>query len=325
MSGESISRVVVLGLGPIGRAVALEILRDPTMKLVGAVDPLPDLAGRDLSEVLGVSGPRGVQVSSAIAFLKGVRFDIAVHMAGSRFLDVAPLLADLVSRQAHVVSTSEELIAAAVRWPAEAAALDQLARENGVAVLPAGVNPGFVMDLLPSGIANACVTVRSIQVTRHVDTSKRRAALQAKTGAGLTRTEFVRRARAGTIGHVGLRDSLLFLLDHLPLQAEASEETIRPILATKAIGKGKSRIEKGQVAGVHQRVVARMPGTRKTVAVYDLKMARDLKNPHDEIRIDGDPPVHVRIEGGIHGDRATVGMVLSTIRAIREARPGLGR
>jgi hypothetical protein len=325
MNGESISRVVVLGLGPIGRAVALEILRDPTMRLVGAVDPSPDLAGRDLGEVLGVKGPRGLQVSPVLASLKGVSFDIAVHMAGSRFLDIAPLVAELVSHKVHVVSTSEELIAASVRWPTEAAALDRLARENGVAVLPAGVNPGFVMDLLPSAIANVCVAVRSIQVTRHVDTSKRRAALQAKTGAGLTRAEFLRRARAGTIGHVGLRDSLLFLLDHLPLQAEASEETIRPILATKSIGRGTSRIEKGQVAGVHQRVVARVPGTRKTVAVYDLKMARDLKNPHDEIRIHGDPPVHVRIDGGIHGDRATVGMVLSTIRAIRDTRPGLGR
>jgi 4-hydroxy-tetrahydrodipicolinate reductase len=325
MNGNSVSQVVVLGLGPIGRAVSLEILRDPGMKLVGAVDPSPDLAGRKLGEVLGVKDLRRVVVSPVIAAIKDLPFDIAVHMAGSRFLDIAPLLAQLVTRKVHVVSTSEELIAASVRWPSEAAALDQLARENGVAVLPAGVNPGFVMDLLPSGIVNACVSVRSIHVTRHVDTSKRRAALQAKTGAGLTRAEFLRRAREKSIGHVGLRDSLLFLLDHVPLRAEASEETIRPILATKPIGRGASRIEKGQVAGVHQRVVARTPGTGKTVVVYDLKMARNLEDPHDEIRIDGDPPVHVRIDGGIHGDRATVGMVLSTIRAIRDARPGLGR
>lgn len=325
MNGESISRVVVLGLGPIGRAVALEILRDPGMKLVGAVDPSPDLAGRDLGQILGIRGQRGLVVSPVLASIKNLSFDIAVHMAGSRFLDIAPLLAELVSRKVHVVSTSEELIAASVRWPSEAAALDRLARENGVAVLPAGVNPGFVMDLLPSAIVNACVSIRSIHVTRHVDTSKRRGALQAKTGAGLTRAEFLRRARTKLVGHVGLRDSLLFLLDHVPLRAEASEETIRPIVATKPIGRGPSRIEKGQVAGVHQRVVARAVGSGKTVVVYDLKMARDLKDPHDEIRIEGDPPVHVRIEGGIHGDRATVGMVLSTIRAIRDARPGLGR
>jgi len=325
MNSERTPRVVVLGLGPIGRAVAFEILQDSGMDLVGAVDPAPSLAGRNAGELLGVKGKRAPKISPTTQSLGDLDFDVAVHMAGSRFLDVAPQLAELVSRKAHVVSTCEELIAASVRWPREAGDLDRAARDNGVAVLPAGVNPGFVMDLFPSAIVNACVSVRSIHVTRHVDTSKRRSALQLKTGAGLTRAEFMWRAREKTVGHVGLRDSLLFLLDHVPLRAEASEETIRPILATKAIGRGGSRIAKGQVAGVHQRVVARDLRTRKTVAVYDLKMALNLKNPHDEIRIVGDPPVHLRIEGGIHGDRATVGMVLSTIRAIGDARPGLGR
>jgi 4-hydroxy-tetrahydrodipicolinate reductase len=325
MNGDKIPRVVVLGLGPIGRAVALEILQDPGMELVAAVDPAPDFAGRTVHELLRVKSKNPLKISPTTASMRDLDFDVAVHMAGSRFLDVAPQLAELVSRKVHVVSTCEELIAASVRWPREATDLDRAARDNGVAVLPAGVNPGFLMDLLPSAIANACVSIRSIHVTRHVDTSKRRSALQLKTGAGLTRAEFMRRAREKTVGHVGLRDSLLFLLDHVPLRAEPSEETIRPILAEKTIGRGALRIPKGQVAGVHQRVVARDPRSRKTVAVYDLKMALNLKNPHDEIRIAGDPPIHLRIEGGIHGDRATVGMVLSTIRAIRDARPGLGR
>jgi 4-hydroxy-tetrahydrodipicolinate reductase len=321
---ESKQRIVVLGLGPIGRAVATEVLRDPSMEIVGAVDPSPVYVGRDLGEILSQDRARTVRVSPGVASISE-SFDVAVHMAGSRFLQVAPQIAVLVARKAHVVSTCEELIAAHVRWPKEAGALDLAARDHGVAVLPAGVNPGFVMDLLPAALANACVSVRSIAVSRHVDTSKRRSALQEKTGAGLTRAEFARRVRTNAVGHVGLRDSLLFLLDRLPLRAQAGTETIRPILATKSIGRGAARIEKGRVAGVHQRVVARDPRTRKTVAVYDLKMAMNLPRPHDEIRIDGDPPVRMRIEGGIHGDRATVGMVLSTIRAVREARPGLGR
>ncbi len=317
-------RVVVLGLGPIGKAVATEILKDASMELVGAVDPAPSLVGRDLRDVLGANGAPRVTVAPEIGAI-GARADVAVHMAGSRFLRILPQLQDLVRRKLHVVSTCEELVAASVRWPDEAGALDREAQEANVAVLATGVNPGFVMDLLPSAISNACVSVRAVRVTRRVDTAKRRRALQEKTGAGLTRAEFAKRVREGTVGHVGLRDSLLFLLDHLPIDASAGEESIRPILATRAVGKGAARVAKGRVAGVRQRVLARNPATKRVVATYDLEMAIGLAKPYDEILIDGDPPIRLRIEGGIQGDRATVGMVLSSIRAAPDARPGLAR
>lgn len=331
MSAKS-QRVVVLGLGPIGRAAALEILQDPGMELVGAVDPSPAYVGKSLGEVLGVKPGRGkkanpgmLRVSPNVSALRATKFDVAVHMAGSRFLSIVDQLRELVSRGVHVVSTSEELIAASVRWPAQAEALDREARKHEVCVLAAGVNPGFVMDLLPSAVANACVSVRTVRVTRHVDTSKRRRALQEKTGAGLTRAEFTKRLKAGTIGHVGLRDSLLFLLDHVSVRGVAGPESIRPLIASKAVGRGAARIPAGRVIGVHQRVSAKDPVSGKKVAEYDLKMGLHLPHPYDEIRIDGDPPIHLRIEGGIQGDRATVGMVLSTIRATEGARPGLGR
>lgn len=307
-------RVVVLGLGPIGRAVVHEILRDPGMSLAGAVDPA--FAGEKLE---------GLRVAESLQTLGTQDADVAVHMAGSRFPRVVDQFHELVRRRLHVVSTCEELIAASVRWPKEAARLDEEAKGAGVAILATGVNPGFVMDLLPSGLANACVSIKSIKVTRHVDTSKRRRALQEKTGVGLTRAEFVKRALDGAVGHVGLRDSLLFLLDHVNVHGEAGDESIRPILAAKALGSGESRIEKGRVAGVHQRVIAKDSASRRTVAVYDLKMEFGLEEPFDEIVIDGDPPFRLRIEGGVPGDRATVGMVLSSIRATRDARPGLAR
>ena len=73
---------------------------------------------------------------------------------------------------------------------------------------------------------------------------------------------------------------------------------------------------------MHQTVAAKGPSGR-TVASFDLRMAFGLADPHDEITLDGDPPIHVRIDGGISGDRATVGAVLSGIRYVAEAEPGL--
>jgi 4-hydroxy-tetrahydrodipicolinate reductase len=223
-----------------------------------------------------------------------------------------------------VVTTCEEMIAARWRWPAEAGALDRAARRAGVPVLATGVNPGFVMDLLPSALVNVCVRVRRVDVVRWVDTAKRRLALQEKTGVGISPAEFRRRRKENGVGHVGLRDSLVFLLNHLPVDGVVGEETIRPLIAKKARKRGAKTLRAGEVSGVHQTIVARSPSTRRIVASLDLRMEYGLADAHDEIRIDGDPPFRVRIDGGIHGDRATVGAVLSAIRYVPEASPGLG-
>lgn len=314
--------VAVLGLGPIGRAVVREIVDAPDLKLVAVVDPAPELVGRDVGALLSEDRARGLRVLPGLDALGRKRLDVGVHLAASRFPVALAHLRDLIGRGLSVVSTCEELIAARWRWPREARALDRAARRSGVAVLATGVNPGFVMDLLPSALGNVCVDVRSVSVTRHVDTSRRRAALQAKTGAGVTVAEFRRRSRENAVGHVGLRDSLIFLMNHLPLAGDVGEERLRPIVADRMLARGRTRIAKGLVAGVHQTVRAR-DADGKVVAKFDLKMAFGLPDPHDEIVLRGDPPVRLRIDGGVSGDRATVGTVLSGIRYVEDAVPGL--
>ncbi len=317
-------RVLVVGLGPIGRAVAREVYDAPDLRLVGAVDSAPDLAGKDLGALLKIESLSGRKVAPSLDAVGRRKIDVAVHLTTSSFLAALPLLKELIGRGLHVVTTCEESIAAAIRWPKESRALDRKAREAGVAVLPTGVNPGFAMDLLPAALTNVCVDVRSVKVMRRVDTSARRSALQLKTGAGITPVEFRRRKKAGTIGHAGLRDSLLFLMDHLPLEGVVGEERLRAIVAGKAVRRGRRTIEAGKVLGVHHAVSARAPGSGRTVASLDLKMEWGLADPSDEIVIAGDPPLRLRFEGGIHGDRATVGTVLSTIRFADAAGAGFG-
>jgi len=55
----------------------------------------------------------------------------------------------------------------------------------------------------------------------------------------------------------------------------------------------------------------------------DLTMAVGVAEPADTIEIAGDPPVHLRVSGGFHGDRATVGCVVNAIPFIVGASPGL--
>jgi hypothetical protein len=314
-------RITVVGLGPIGRAVAREIADAKELVLAAAVDPAPGIAGEDLGAVIDRKSAKGIVVAKDLrgASRRGVK--AAVHAASSRFPGAVPLLRELVGSGLDVVSTCEELIAARVRWPAQARRLDLECRRLDRRILLGGINPGYLMDVLPVSLASACTEVRGIRIGRYVDTAKRRGALQRKTGAGMAVAEFRRLARDGGIGHVGLRDSALYVLDRLGLRATDVTETIRPIVAKNAYRKGGLVVPAGTTAGVHPVVRAR-DARGRTIALLDLKMAAGLPDPHDAVRIAGTPPVDVRIDGGVHGDTGTVARVLAQLRQLREEPAG---
>lgn len=314
-------KVMVVGLGPIGRACAREIADAKDLSLAAAVDPAPELAGRDLGELIGRESAKGIVVAKDLRGTKARGVKAAVHAASSRFPGAIPLLRELVGGGCDVVSTCEELIAARVRWPGPAAKLDRECRRLERRILLGGINPGYLMDVLPVSLASVCTEVRSVRIGRYVDTAKRRGALQRKTGAGMPVAEFRRLAKSGSIGHVGLRDSALYVLDRLGLHADDVTETIRPIVAKTAFRKGALVVPAGTTAGVHQVVTAK-DARGKTIALLDLKMAAGLPDPHDAVRIAGTPPVDVRIDGGVHGDTGTVARVLAQLRALADEPAG---
>jgi 4-hydroxy-tetrahydrodipicolinate reductase len=47
------------------------------------------------------------------------------------------------------------------------------------------------------------------------------------------------------------------------------------------------------------------------------------QKPHDSIEIAGNPPLSMRIDGGIFGDTATIAALVNAIPKIIKASPGL--
>ena len=46
-------------------------------------------------------------------------------------------------------------------------------------------------------------------------------------------------------------------------------------------------------------------------------------DPHDAIQIVGTPDIKLRIEGGVAGDQATAAVLVNSIPAVLDAKPGL--
>lgn len=317
------ARVALVGLGPIGIEVGKALVGRQGIELLGAADPAPAIAGRTLSELLASPALQGLEVDASAGALYArsagsrQKRDVVLLCTGSRLESVVSQIEEALEAGFHVVSTCEELSYPELRRAALARRIDRKAAAHGVAVLGTGVNPGLVMDRLALAAAAACVRVDRVKVTRVVDAAKRRGPLRAKVGAGLSREEFAAGVASRKLGHVGLSESAAILALGLGLPIHEITETIEPVLAQKET----DGVAPGRVLGLHQ--IALVQAGDEARVVLDLTMAVGVEDPADTIEIAGDPPVNLRVSGGFHGDRATVGCVVNAIPFIVGASPGL--
>lgn len=310
------TRVTLVGLGAIGKEVLKALLGKQSVRVVAVADPA--FAGHDAGVLVGV-GPLGLPVQAGLEETLIIPTDVAVVLTTSGTADML-LVAELAAaRGVHVVSSCEDLAFASLATPELAARIDTVARGGGVTVLGTGVNPGFVMDRLPLALAGACVSVRSVAVERVVDAAKRRGPLRAKVGAGLTVAEFEAGVLARRLSHRGLPESCALLGRGLGFRFDELRSSIAPVVASAAAP--RAGIANGLVAGLRQTAEGLVDGA--VVVRLDLEMSVDAPDPHDRIRIDGDPPLDVLVAGGTHGDRGTVGTIINAISVVRSGPPGL--
>ncbi len=312
-------RTIHYGIGAIGAEVVRALVASPEIEIVGAIDAHPTKAGRDLGDAAGIGHTLGIIVSyEAEPILKDIYADVVVHCTSSTLSEVYPQLMSVVASEKSVVSSCEELAFPWVRYPEISHRLDRRARETGVRVLGTGVNPGFVMDLLPLMMMTACQQVKSVRVERVVDVSMRRIQLQRKAGVGLSVEGFQRGASDGAIGHMGLRESVFMIADTLGWRLDDVSETLEPAISQEKRKTEYFSIDRGYVAGLKQSARGMMSGTE--VIRLDLEMSLGAKDPRDSIEIDARPPIKVIIPGGIQGDVATGSILANCVPAIARSR-----
>jgi 4-hydroxy-tetrahydrodipicolinate reductase len=315
-------RVLVVGLGPIGLAIAGQVASRRAFHLVGGVDLDPQRAGRDLGDLIGLDAPLRVQATTDLrGTIRATSPDVAVLCTSSSLQAALPVMEEVLRQRLPIVTTTEEAAYPTPRTRRLAARLDAAAQEAGVAVLGTGVNPGFAMDALPIALTAACERVDRIEVRRVQDARIRRQPFQAKIGAGLTVTEFADGVEAGRIRHIGFAQSIQMIADSVGWRVDDVAETVEPKLATARVSSEFYTAEPGRVAGLVQTAI----GYRDGDPLITLRLEAYLGAPesYDSILIEGSPRLHSRIEGGVHGDIATASMAVNAIPMVVVAPPGL--
>jgi 4-hydroxy-tetrahydrodipicolinate reductase len=315
-------RVVLVGLGPIGAAVAGQLeRRRKAFQIVGAVDIDPSKIGRDAGEVLELGRRMRVKVTDSIGkTTRATKPDVAVLCTGSALKQVLPQFEEVLKQRVPIVTTTEQAAYTVRRSAPLAKRLDQAARRAKCAVLGTGVNPGFVMDALPIALTAVCERVDRIEVQRIQDARIRRLPFQRKIGAGLTLEQFRQGVKDGTLRHVGFAESIQMIADAVGWTIDRVTDEVTPKIASATVGSEHFDVNPGDVSGLVQEGIGYAAGEPRIT--LHLEAYLGAPESFDSVLIEGSPRIHSKIEGGVHGDIATASMVVNSIPAVLEAAPG---
>jgi 2,4-diaminopentanoate dehydrogenase len=294
--------VSVIGLGAVGAGILKAALTDPRLAVVSCIDPRPDRGAVAAAAEFG--GPCYADVGDAAEI-----GDVAIIAATSDAARTIAIAEPLVSRGISIVTTCEAMLCARPAQDPALRSLDALARAAGVTVLATGVNPGFVLDLLPVVCGVATRQIESITLVRRVNVATRREKLQEKVGVGIGMDEFQVRQQERRIGHVGLRESVSAVADAYGWQGE-TVETVDPVLD-----------DSGQRSlGVrHEATFSDRAGSTRVEALLEMYAGAP---DEDTIIVRGVPPIHAHFPGGTSGDEATLSAVLNAAAGIRSLTVG---
>jgi hypothetical protein len=315
------TNVAVVGLGPLGQRVVQYMVARENFKVVAAVDVDKAIIGKDLGVHCGIK-KHGVTICADLkSALKGKKAQVAVLTTVSSVAKLQAQVSDIAKHKLDIVSTCEELSFPNRIAPSITKRIDAICRKHKVTCLGTGVNPGFLMDFLPSIMTAVNQDVQKITVQRIQDASVRRIPFQQKIGACLTPAEFRKKKATGTLRHVGLPESIDMIAHAMGWKLTKSTESLRAVKSDKRITTGYKPIEKGMARGVEQ--FGRGFIGNKEVIKLHFRAAVGEPKSFDRIEIKGDPNIVSVIDGGVNGDIATCAIVLNAIRSVIASAPGL--
>jgi len=315
-------KIAQFGLGPIGIETLKLAATKSWTEIVGGIDLDPAKIGRPLADITGDPALRGAKVYRSLEDLVAKETpDVIFHTAVSKIRAAYPQIEPMLQRGISVVSSCEELLFPQLREPELAVKLDKACKDGKAHVLGTGVNPGFVMDVIPVCLTGVCRSVKAIHVQRVVNASTRRGPLQKKIGSGLAPAEFERQFTEGQAGHAGLQETAALIAHCVGWKLTSLVETGKAVVASHDIRTRFVEVKKGQCCGLHQTATGKVNGEVRLT--LDLKMYLDAQNPHDACQIEGEPPLNLMLNGGVAGDVATVASLVNAAPRILKAAPGL--
>ena len=330
-------RVIQWASGNVGKAAVRAVAANPDMRLVGMFAHSPDKVGRDVGEICDVGRSLGVAATNSRDEILALEADCVLHMPLPSLIhgdrpeaDDEDIVALLESGK-NVISTVGYMYPKA-HGPETERKLREAALKGGVSLHGAGLNPGFLGDILPlalSSMARRIARVHVLEISNFAYYPSPEI-MMGMMRMGLTTESF--EATAGRLKHWlgGLfRESVLMVADGLGARIDEITETYELAVAETDLHPAAGLIATGTVAGQHWKWAATIDGAERivheTVWRMDTGVAPHWPQGANSVLIEGDPRIHVELPETWLTDPlgATAYHAVNAIPAVCRADPGI--
>ncbi|MDD4078051.1 MAG: 2,4-diaminopentanoate dehydrogenase [Bacilli bacterium] len=322
-------KVIIWGFGAMGSGMARMILAKRGFEIVGVCDNRSDYINKSMYSILNLEqkdNPNCIIKDNINEVIKGKAIDICL-LATDSYTDKAyPKIKLLLENKINCISTAEEMIYPYAQQKQLALEMDRLAKENGVTVLGAGINPGMMMDLLVIFLTGAMSDVDGIEVARINSLSPFGKTVMEEQGVGLSIEEFNQKIKEGKLaGHVGFLESTMLIAHALGLEIDEFSQEMTPII-TKVNRKSQyGNAKAGDVAGVDMTACGKINNESFINLHHPQQIEPQLEgiNTGDFIKIKGTPEINMSITPEVDGGIGTIAVCVNMIPHVINATPGL--
>lgn len=322
-------RVVIWGLGEMGKGIAKMILNKKGIEITGVCIRNPESVGKEMHEFMGVERKEHPEVfltNKIEDIVSKDKCDVAFLCTDSFTKNAFDKIKLCLERKVNVISTAEELAYPKAQSPELAEQLDEIAKANGVTVLGTGINPGFVLDYLILALTGTCEIVDFIHAQRVNDLSPFGHTVMEEQGVGITPEKFEERIAADNLaGHVGFPESIQMIADGMGLKLDKIEQKKTPIISKVERVTKHVKVEPGNLAGIRQEGFGYVDGKVYIEMDHPQQVLpfKEGQSTGDYITIRGIPNIQVKNSPEIPGGVGTYAMCVNMVPQVINASPGL--
>ena len=319
---ESKIKVIMVGLGEMGKALCQTLDKKEGVKIVGAVDINSGIIGKDLGEVCNLGKELGIRVEGDIkAVFSTVPADVGLYCTVTDVKELYDQVIPAFEARANVISTSEPLSFPWRKDPETSHKLDKQAKKYGVSILGTGTCPGLIPDVIPIVASAGCRDIKHIDVRFFGDVVPYGPTVWKGMGLGLEPEEYYK--QLGKTVDIEFTEPPEMVAAALGWQLDEIKEENIAVVAEKDIRVGELFIKKGTVSGFSQTTRGYISGEEVITSHVDGWVCCDLPPFWVEVAIRGEPTVKMRYDL-VHEDGWTTStMLVNMIPKVINARPGL--
>ncbi len=318
-------RAALWGTGRAGGELVRWGLERPWLQYVAAIVTSPAKAGRDLGEIAGVGRTLGVTATLDVdATLARDDIDVVLYAGLGDEHELGRRMLRVVRAGKNALTVSGMVHPRTALGEAGARDLHEAAVANGVRAIGTGINPGFMVDVLPVVWMSGVATYTRLTARRISDMKAWGPGVLRDEGVGLRPEALGQRET-----HMTLDQSLNLIADAAGLTFDAVRLDRTPIVSPTRRENAGTVVEPGTVCGFRSRIAGIIGGQERIViewtAVFMLDPVVDGMQVEGVVEFEGAEWLRMQMQAALFDDPypATAARALAVLPGLLSMPPGL--